>query len=191
MVQCPESLSVDQRIETLTDYMGWARAQHKDWSIQTTLAYRYGLLQRHRCLKTLRNVDADASKSHSSNIGLSAGLYERHDESASADDPSQLRFADQRVCLTSKDLSDYDHFVPVLVGGHQAANFCAVTQLTHTQSGGAIFEGRCAQSSLAAGSFSGQINILSPDAAEAHATATNSSGKFVNGVQFHRVGDCK
>jgi len=59
--QCPESLaSDDERIDEYQRYLVWSRIRHPDWSFKKRMDVRYGLLHRHGCAATLRNVGSSA-----------------------------------------------------------------------------------------------------------------------------------
>jgi hypothetical protein len=59
--QCPETLADDDsREDALARYMAWAGLRHPDWPLRKRLDVRYGLLRRHSCAATLRNVAASA-----------------------------------------------------------------------------------------------------------------------------------
>jgi len=55
--RCPETLvTADGRLDEIERYYVWARARHPDWNMKKRLDVRYGLLRRHACAMTLRNV---------------------------------------------------------------------------------------------------------------------------------------
>jgi hypothetical protein len=55
--RCPETLvTADGRLDEIERYYVWARARHPDWNMKKRLDVRYGLLRRHACTVTLRNV---------------------------------------------------------------------------------------------------------------------------------------
>ena len=59
--QCPESLaSDDDRIDEYQRYLVWSRIRHPDWNFKKRMDVRYGLLRRHGCAATLRNVGSSA-----------------------------------------------------------------------------------------------------------------------------------
>jgi hypothetical protein len=59
--QCPESLaSDDDRIDENQRYLAWSRIRHPDWNFKKRMDVRYGLLRRHACAATLRNVGSSA-----------------------------------------------------------------------------------------------------------------------------------
>ena len=59
--RCPETLTTpDERLDEIERYYVWARARHPDWNMRKRLDVRYGLLRRHACAATLRNVASSA-----------------------------------------------------------------------------------------------------------------------------------
>jgi len=59
--QCPETLaSDDERIDEYQRYLVWSRLRHADWNFKKRMDVRYGLLRRHGCAATLRNVGSSA-----------------------------------------------------------------------------------------------------------------------------------
>jgi hypothetical protein len=59
--QCPGALaSDDDRIDEYQRYLAWSRVRHPDWSFKKRMDVRYGLLRRHGCAATLRNIGSSA-----------------------------------------------------------------------------------------------------------------------------------
>lgn len=57
--KCPESLPTNKaREKGLKEFWGWILKNHKDWSLDKALAFRYDLLVNHLCEQTIANINA-------------------------------------------------------------------------------------------------------------------------------------
>jgi hypothetical protein len=56
--RCPETLADDAaRRHEIARFLKWAQLRHGGWSVGQTMTVRRGLLVKHQCAATLRNMD--------------------------------------------------------------------------------------------------------------------------------------